>query len=187
MDGYGYNLNNKFCDVLRTRIRDYYVECYETFKSLVCIHGEQINQFITLMPLIKSFIIKHLEATTTVNAIISILDTYPKIDAFLRISYVIDADAYEKDIIYFNNNLKIFQKAARQIFYTNTTLGDSKTFYGYVLFCYYPILVERLWKEHRLGIGIFNLQGMERRNKESKNAAKKFYNNKHNVCSQTIN
>jgi hypothetical protein len=40
LDGYGYNLNNKFCDVIRTRIGDYYVECYETFKSLACMHGE---------------------------------------------------------------------------------------------------------------------------------------------------
>ena len=43
LDGCGCNLNNKFCDILRTRIRDYCIEYYKTFKSLACMHGEQIN------------------------------------------------------------------------------------------------------------------------------------------------
>ena len=80
-----------------------------------------------------------------------------------------------------------FQKAAGDTIYTATSVGDSKTFYAHVLFCYYPYLVDKVWEKHKLGIGIFNLQGMERRNKESKTAAKKYYNNKHNVYSQTMN
>ena len=39
LEGYSYNLNEKFCEILRKNIVDYYVECYKTGKSLACIHG----------------------------------------------------------------------------------------------------------------------------------------------------
>jgi len=89
-------------------------------------------------------------------------------------------------ILEFKLNLKCYQKAASQIIYTNNILGDAESFYRHVLFCYYPKLVNKIWKEYKLGVGIFTLQGIEHRNKESKNIARRFYNSKHNVCNQTM-
>ena len=187
LEGYGYDLNEKFGVILRKTIGEYYVECYETGKSLACMHGQQINDFISLMPQIISFFQQNLEESSVVNSIIQLLHYYPKIDSFIRISKVLNNNWYEEQLKEFKCNLACFQKAASETMHTTTTTGDNETFYAHVLFCYYPILADRLWKEHKLGLGIFNLQGMERRNKESKTAAKKYYNNKHNVCTQTIN
>ena len=43
------------------------------------------------------------------------------------------------------------------------------------------------FERHRLGVGIFTMQGYERRNKESKNTFKRFNNHKGNILVQNIN
>ena len=116
-----------------------------------------------------------------------VLYYYPLLDSFIRISTVKDKDKYERDIVTFKNNLMLYQEAASETILTSYIIGDNESFYSHVLFCYYPQLIDRLWTSHNVGIGIFTLQGFERRNKESKNAARRFYNGKHNVCSQTMN
>ena len=125
------------------------------------------------------------------------LTAYPRIDRFMRTSKVIDIDKsqeiqnqqkleYENDIKMFKSNLLKYQEAASKTYLSKNTMGDSENFYSHALFCYYPQLVDRIWKDHEMGVGMFNLQGMERRNKESKNAAKRFCNGKFNVCVQTM-
>ena len=112
---------------------------------------------------------------------------YPKINSFIRISKVQNHDWYEQELKEFKSNLVCFQKTTSEIIYTKTIISDSEIFYTRVLFCYYPILADRIWEENELELGILNLQGIEWRNKESKTAAKMHYNNKHNVCTQIIN
>ena len=79
----------------------------------------------------------------------------------MRISKVTDYNQYEKDIIQFKSNLINYQKAAAKTTHTNQTLGNNESFYAHVLFAYYLKLVDQLWKEYRVGIGIFTLQGYE--------------------------
>ena len=47
---------------------------------------------------------------------------------------------------------------------------------------YYIVDIAKItYEKHQLGVGIFSMQGFERRNKESKNTMKRFCNNKGNV------
>ena len=46
---------------------------------------------------------------------------------------------------------------------------------------YLPQLAERIWEKHRVGLGIFTIQGYERHKKESKNTLHQFSNKKGNV------
>ena len=50
-----------------------------------------------------------------------------------------------------------------------------------------PDIVLKTFERHGLGVGIFTMQGFERRNKESKNCLKRFTNNKDNVLIQNMN
>ena len=43
------------------------------------------------------------------------------------------------------------------------------------------------FERHRLGVGIFTMQGYERRNKESKKTFKRFNNHKGNILVENIN
>ena len=198
VESYGYNLQNKFSTLLKLQIGEYYIDCHDTGKSLAVMHGEQIDSFLDLIPKIADFLKVNFEPTEQLNNILHLLQYYPPIDSFLRISQVIDTNLssenqmkqikqYEEDFKVFKSNLLCYQKAASETFLTRQFQGDRETFCSHVLFCYYPQMIQRIWDKHKMGIGIFTLQGFERRNKESKTAAKRFYNGRHNVCCQIIN
>ena len=65
---------------------------------------------------------------------------------------------------------------------------DSKkeNFYCHILTDYLLPTLKETYETYKLGLGIFSMQGMERRNKESKNCAKRFYNNRYNICISTL-
>ena len=47
-------------------------------------------------------------------------------------------------------------------------------------------MIEDTWNRHRLGIGVFSMQGFERRNKESKRCIQNNSNNKGNIIIQNL-
>ena len=87
----------------------------------------------------------------------------------------------------FKQNIITCQKAAANTTLTKNMLGDNENFYSRVLFCCYPCLMQKNWDEHKSGTGIFTLQGFERRNKESKNSARRFCNGRNNICQKAMN
>ena len=46
---------------------------------------------------------------------------------------------------------------------------------------YIPLIAKITFDRHGLGVGIFDIQGFERRNKESKNTLQIFTNNRGNI------
>ena len=64
--------------------------------------------------------------------------------------------------------------------------GDHETYYLHCFQFYIPKLARHTWKTHECGIGIYSMQGFERRNKESKNYMKKISNNKQHRIPQIL-
>ena len=62
-----------------------------------------------------------------------------------------------------------------------SSIGDEETLYMHALRFYIPVIAKVTFDRHGVGIGIFNMQGFERRNKESKNTLQRFSNNKGNM------
>ena len=48
VEGHGCATNEKFGKILRLTIREHYVNCYDTVKSLAVMHGEQVDKLIHL-------------------------------------------------------------------------------------------------------------------------------------------
>jgi len=40
IEGYSYDLNEKFSEILSSSVGAYYIECFETGKNLSCMYGE---------------------------------------------------------------------------------------------------------------------------------------------------
>ena len=72
-------------------------------------------------------------------------------------------------------------KTPKGITKNTATAGDDETFYLHCLRFYIPRIAQITFDEDHLGVGIFTMQGFERRNKESKNIFKRFSNGKGNV------
>ena len=49
IDGYGYYIQEKFSEILKKKIGDYYVNCFRTCKNLAYMHSKQIDEFILLI------------------------------------------------------------------------------------------------------------------------------------------
>mmetsp|Transcript_13585 Transcript_13585/g.20126 ORF Transcript_13585/g.20126 Transcript_13585/m.20126 type:complete len:199 (-) Transcript_13585:31-627(-) len=62
----------------------------------------------------------------------------------------------------------------------------TSPFYSHCLRFYLPKHAEELFTEHGVGLGVFTMQGYERRNKESKNTLKRFTNHKGNILVQNM-
>ena len=81
-----------------------------------------------------------------------------------------------------NDNMKEFYQVGATSFLTGgTQTGDQETFYMHVMRFYIPEIARIMYDRHRLGVGIFNMQGFEKRKKESKNTLRRFTNNKWSV------
>ena len=72
-------------------------------------------------------------------------------------------------------------EAGKTTVLTNNIIGDLETFYMHVLRFYIPHIAMITFEKYELGVGIYSMQGYERRNKESKNTFRRFNNNKGNV------
>ena len=72
-------------------------------------------------------------------------------------------------------------------FMTKIEPGDQETFYLHVMRFYMPDIIDDTWKKYRLGVGIYTMQGFERRNKESKQALSRHNNFRGNFIIQNLN
>ena len=67
------------------------------------------------------------------------------------------------------NNMSSFYKCGATSFLTGGTMtGDQEMFYMHVVRFYIPATENITFERHTLGVGIFNIQGFERWNNESK-------------------
>ena len=81
-----------------------------------------------------------------------------------------DKEEYKEEIKQFEKDAIEFYKHGQDCFLKDHhgNLGGGETAYMHTLRFYVPRLAQRAWDKLHLGIGIFNTQGVEARNKESK-------------------
>ena len=79
-----------------------------------------------------------------------------------------------------------FKTCGASTFLTKNQPGDRETLYNHVVWGYLPQMACETWQKHNLGIGIFTMQGFERRNKESKNCFRRFTNKRGNTNLQNL-
>ena len=115
------------------------------------------------------------------------LVAWEKITPFLNIvEYESDAH-YALSISEYKVNLQAFYEAGENSFLQPKDVkGDGETFYCRTL-CFYMLqFAKETWDKHRLGLGIYTMQGFERRNKESKNTFRRFTNKKGNCILSSL-
>lgn len=126
--------------------------------------------------------------TKTLDDICDGLLLWEKISPFLVITKIEDIDDYKLKLQTFKNDLKKFYEIGGNSFLTKTPTdcGDDETFYMHCLCFYMPQIAEITLERHKLGLGIFTIQGFERQNKKSKNTMKRFSNCKGDILPQNL-
>ena len=172
--------------ILKSFWNDFHIYVWKNKKSFACFQGNEIALFVGNTDSVLSFLERSFVPTTQVSDIIESLKLWFKIFKFLGTTYLDDTDGYQeyKDAMRdFQENLRNFYLVGSRTFLSSTrsTDGREETFYCHALRYYMPEIMKTTFEEHQLGIGIFTMQGFERRNKESKNCMKKFSCNKGNI------
>ena len=149
--------------------------------------GAELLLFITNSPKIVAFLKSTFEDTDTLKDLCEGLELWQKITPFLVITTIKNIDEYNELKKKFVSNLKKFYTIGGISFLTkksissNRNIGNDETFYMHTLRFYLPRIADETLEKHNLGLGIFTMQGFERRNKESKNTLRRFSNGIGNI------
>lgn len=170
-------------NILGSFFSDYNVLVRNLNTSFASYVGTELLDFIRNVDKIVAFLRKTFHTSPTLACLCDGLELFAKITPFLVISVIEDKEEYKRKILAFKSNLKLFYEVGRNTFLTKNSHspGDDETFYLHCLRFYLPEKAKTTFEKHNLGLGIFTIQEFERRNKESKNAFKRFSNGKHNV------
>ena len=176
----------EFSKVLLTFWGDYHVCLWRLNKVFTSFNGNEIKDFIYGIPFILMFLNKSFEITDELKLIQDGLWAWYNIVPFFNIVQYENEDHFKESNSKFEFDLKIFYAAGAKTFFTKRNTGDLENPYSHVLRFYLPKHAKTTWDRHQLGLGIFSMQGFERRNKESKNTYRRFTNHKHNGCVQNL-
>eukprot|EP00551_Chaetoceros_affinis_P016131 CAMPEP_0203712330 /NCGR_PEP_ID=MMETSP0091-20130426/69973_1 /ASSEMBLY_ACC=CAM_ASM_001089 /TAXON_ID=426623 /ORGANISM="Chaetoceros affinis, Strain CCMP159" /LENGTH=776 /DNA_ID=CAMNT_0050590301 /DNA_START=350 /DNA_END=2681 /DNA_ORIENTATION=- len=177
------DINDNFCsEVLRKFWNDYHLYVWRNKKNFSSFVGNEIAIFVANIGLIQDFFQENLVQTNEIKDFMKALGLWRKIFKFLSITYI-ERNTYLNKMEQFEVELKRFYDVGSRTFLSThgTENGMEETFYCHALRYYIPDITRVTYERHSLGVGIFNMQGFERRNKESKNCMKRFSNNKGNI------
>ena len=150
--------------------------------------GSELLNFIENAETIKEFLTTNFVETQLLKDLYNSLLVWKKITPFLVITMIDDTEKYNDEMTTFVANVKEFYEIGGRSFLTKvkTRVGYDETFYLHCLRYYMPIIAKDTLKKHNLGLGIYTMQGFERRNKESKNTLKRFSNGKGDILSPNL-
>ena len=86
----------------------------------------------------------------------------------------------------FKTNVDIFYKHGLDSFLTERSKGDKETFYIHTISHYVYDIIKDTYRSHRLGPGVWSMEGFESKNAQSKRAVCIHSNRKGNLPAQSI-
>ena len=137
-----------------------------------------------------NFIAKLLEVNAVTKNLIILLKSYQNITKILSITRINDKKKYNNQRALYKLLIAQLKHAALETILAPTNASETVTknenYYVHVLINYTPTMIDQTYEQYGFGLGIFSMQDIERRNKESKNCAHRFSNHKYNLCISTI-
>ena len=89
-------------------------------------------------------------------------------------------------VLAYKSSVKEFYDAGMKSFLTDSSTGDGETFYVHNLRFYMPSIIDDTYKKHKLGPGIWSMEGFEYKNAQSKRAVYTHSNRKGNLPAQSL-
>ena len=171
----------KFFNTLSSFWGEFHLLIWKCNKDFSILKGAEIKKLIINCPTVAKLIRDNFVITDDIEYLCKGLELWFDIESFLKISTIENETSYPSLIDEFKTNLTEFYKCGKKTFLTKRNDGDDETFYFHCLRFYMPKIVDETWEKFKFGVGIYTMQGYERRNKESKNTLQRFSNNKGNI------
>ena len=171
-------------DVLKKFWNDFHLYVWKNKKNFSSFLGNELALFVSNVGAIVEFLDSNFTETNDVKDMKDAFQLWVSIFKFLGMTVIgEDSDAYNSMLRKFELQLKKFYDCGSRTFLSSAarTDGNEESFYCHALRFYMIDIAKMTYERHKVGIGVFNMQGFERRNKESKNCMKRFSNNRGNV------
>ena len=146
---------------------EYNISIWAMNKEFTSFKGDELKVFILNTTSIVSWLTKQFERVGRVDDICECLILWEKISEFMNITDVNDSEKYLRQMRQNEENVKTYYQRGG-FFLTDKSSGDDETFYMHVMRYYVPHIAKLTFERHKCGVGVFTMQGFERRNKESK-------------------
>ena len=156
-------------NVLSSFWSNFHVYCWNNKLKFSKFQGNDLALFIVNINKVTRFLSEKLANTSEVTNLVGGLSCMPDLFQFMAISHIQNHETYMSKLVIFEESLKDFYEFGR-----NTYLSENETFYSHCFRFYMPRIARTSYERHKVGLGIFSMQGFERRNKESKNALRRF-------------
>ena len=187
----GHKFESKLFNILKTVWSAGVLCLLRVKKKFSQLLGIEVKAFVLQCPVIATLLRSPesgLRHTPEVVLLAKSLDLWYVIEKYLKRAKVDEKEpaGFPLEIEQFKKNIDSFYECGTDTFLSKVDMGDDETYYLHALKYYIPNHASQTWDDHKCGIGVFTMQGFERRNKESKNILRKFNNMKNKMLSQIL-
>ena len=176
-------MQKEFCDLLSECWTDHNCLSWIMGGSFQRLVGSELFSFVNIVDKVTAFMKEKILPSDILDSICNALLLWKEICPLLTITSYENEAKFDEKYNLLNVKVKEVYNAGTKTFLTKdpSDIGNDETFYLHVLRFYLPQIMKRLYYKHKVGLGICNMQGFERRNKESKNTMRRFFNGKGNI------
>ena len=162
---------------------EFHVYCWNNKLNFSKFQGRELSLFISNITRVKQFINDKLVQTHEIEKFSIGISLLTPIFKFMSVTYITDIESYQDSMQSFKTDVRALYACGKHTFLST---GDEP-FYFHCLCYYLPQIAEITYTRHKLGLGIFTMQGFERRNKESKAMIRKSCTSNRNSPSLLVN
>ena len=173
----------EFCDLLSEFWNDHNCLSWIMGGSFQRLIGTELFKFVDNVEKVTNFMKDHIMQSDILDFLCNGLLLWKDICPMMSVLKYENDEDFNNKLCNFEAKLKEFYIAGTRTFLTKnpSDVGNDETFYCHVLRFYLPQIMKQLYQDHRVGLGICTMQGFERRNKESKNTMRRFFNGRGNI------
>ena len=148
---------------------EFHVYCWNNNLNFSKFQGRELSLFVSNISRVTDFMRDKLFQTHEIKQFSEAISLLTLIFKFMSVTYISANESYKDSLDSFKIDVRRFYACGKHTFLST---GDEP-FYFHCLCYYLPQLAEITYTRHTLGLGIFTMQGFERRNKESKGMIRK--------------
>ena len=187
---YDKSAKDKFERLIARFLSEEEILIWKLKKPIDSYKGEELKKFTRNFCELAERILekKVIEEDEDWNALMEAIKIWPKLHKFIVKAKVNEGDDYEAEVVQFEKEVKEFYEFGKECFLRDKhgIDGAGETTYLHILRYNLATFARQIYNDHGLGIGVFTMQGVERRNKESKHIFTHHTNNKGNLSIITL-
>jgi len=148
---------DKFDEILEIMWGKFCVSIWKCNKAFSFFQVKDIQAFIKNIPEIVDFIDTNFSEVERLVHLAKVIKVWNNIQEFLH-NVTVNEATYMEELSKFRSDTKELYESGAETFLTKTTKVDQEIFYTHTLRYYLPYITEKIFHQHKLGLGIWTMQ-----------------------------